>query len=298
MSSQQTPDITANSVLLLLRISKLGNRRKVNPGLVQVDADREAITVGKELLDCDEYREIVGFDGSVRRWLYSRSLPAYGVLKDGAYRLPLGLVEEVDDKLREFQEQRELRIQAFLDVYPAKVEQARSRLRALYNPADYPDVGQVRQAFSLEYRYLTMNVPDSLGALYQRERNKAMADVQSEVEEIKLALRMSFAGLVDHAAERLQSGTDGKKMVFRDTLVKNLEDFFSYFGARNIVNDTELATMVEQARSVIHGVDAQDLRDDEVLRRHVQSTMAGIRKAMDDGVMLRPNRRFTVEEAA
>jgi hypothetical protein len=284
---QNGTDINANSVLLVLTQRKPGNRRKVNSAMIEVDADKDAVSVGKELLDSPEYQDIVSFEGEVRHWIYTRSLPAYGTLKDGVYRIPLALVNEVDAEMIRFNDHRQSLIEAFLASYPLSVELARSRLRSLFDPSDYPDVAQVRTAFDFQYRYLVLGVPKNLSAhLIAREFEKAAAAVASEIEEIKLALRTSFADLIQHAADRLQVRPDGKKVIFRDSMVKNMEDFLDYFTQRNIVNDGELAALVERARKAMQGVTPDDLRDNDGLRYQVQQTMTGIKKTMDDSLML------------
>ena len=109
MTTQDGPtmDINKNSVLLALRLTKPGNRRKVNSGLVEVDADKDSVHINKELLDSREFTDIVSHDSAIRQWIYARSLPAYGTLKEGVYRVPLSLVDEIDQKLLAFREKRE-----------------------------------------------------------------------------------------------------------------------------------------------------------------------------------------------
>ena len=294
------PDINASSVLLALRIGRPGNRRRVNPSLIEVDADKDALSVGKELLDSRELKAVATFDGGVRQWLYGRSLPAYGVLKAGVYRLPMTLIEEVDARLAEVVVERDALIDAFMATYPdtpERLDRVRARLRALFNPDDYPAPDEVRGAFTFDYRYLELGIPGSLSApLLAREREKAAARLTREVDQIKLALRASFAELVSHAAERLQVQPDGKKNVFRDSLIRNMEEFCRYFGDRNIVHDQELAALVEQAQRVIRGVDADGLRNNDGLRAEVGRTMGQIKATMDKNLMLEPSRRLLMDK--
>ena len=298
MTQAQNTDLNQNSVLLLLRLYRLGTRRKVDSTMVEVDADKEAIVVNKELLESAELEAIKSFDGHIHRYLYARSLPTFGVLRTSAYRLPLGLVEEVDARLLQLRSERMNLIESFLAVYDAQAAEAQKRLRKLYNPGDYPTKDQVAQTFGFEYRYMTLGVPQSLSAaLIAREQEKALADVTNEVEEIKLALRTSFYRLVEHAADRLRVGLDGKKMVFRDSLVQNLGDFLAYFGQRNIVGDQDMATLVERARIAMQPVaDPNSLRDNADLRSAVQLTMQQIKELMDQQLMLRPKRKLILEE--
>ena len=298
MVNNQGPpvDLASNSVMLVLRLGRLGNRRKVPTSMVTVDADPEAVHVGKELLESPELKAVATEDDAIRKWVYARSLPSYGTLRDGVYRIPLTLVDQVDEELEAFRQRRQALIDKFLEGYPALVNKALIRLRALYNPNDYPHLDQVAARFTFDYRYLAFMTPETLSArLLSRERAKAAAEVSTEVEEIKVALRAGFAELVAHAADRLVVRPDGKKVAFRDSLVSNMEEFFGYFGARNLVGDDELAALVERARESMKGVTAQTLRTDDVTRASVKDTLDQVKAEMDRSLMTRPSRRLILD---
>ena len=292
-------DLASNSVMLVLRIGRLGNRRKVPTNMVTVDADPEAVHVGKELLESPELKAVATEDAAIRQWVYARSLPSYGTLRDGVYRLPLTLVDQVDEELEAFRQRRDALIAKFLDRYPAMVNEAVARLRALYNPADYPHLAQVAARFTFDYRYLAFMTPQTLSArLLSRERAKAAAEVSTEIEEIKIALRTGFAELIAHAADRLAVQPDGKKVTFRDSMVTNMEEFFGYFAARNLVGDEELAALVERARESMKGVTAQVLRTDDITRASVKDTLDRVRAEMDRNLLARPSRRLILDKPA
>ncbi len=289
--------LTRNSVMLAIRISKPGNSRRVPSSSVSVDADETMIQVAKDLVDSPEYRAIRTLDGEIRRWLYIRSLPSYGVLKGGVYRVPLSLVDEVEGKLQAFQQQRTILAGKFLAVYPNQVSDARERLRSLFSEGDYPSVQALAGAFSLSWRYLYLGTPNTLpGDLLQAERKKAMAEVVSEVEEIRQGLRLAFSQLIDHAVDRLGVNPSGKKVVFRDSMVKNLQEFLAYFNQRNLTGDQELAQLVERARAVISGVDPDVLRNADVVRASVASAFTAIKKEMDENLITRPSRKIVLED--
>ena len=129
-NGQPSPPInlTDTSVMLVLRIGRLGNRRKVPTALVTVDADPDAVHVGKELLESPELKAIQSEDDEIRRWIYGRSLPSFGTLRDGVYRVPLALVDDVDEELEAFRQRRQVLIDKFLERYPAMVNEAVARL--------------------------------------------------------------------------------------------------------------------------------------------------------------------------
>ena len=77
-----TVDLQQNTVILSIRIGTPGNRRKVSSAQVEVDADKTAVHVSKELVKSPILADIMALDTELRRWMYSRSLPSR-VLKQG-----------------------------------------------------------------------------------------------------------------------------------------------------------------------------------------------------------------------
>ena len=316
-TTQANPRSTleAQTILLVLRMGMLGNRRKVKTGdegevdvlpkdtssLASPDSpEQDAIHVAKELLNSHELRSISKLQSEVRDYLRGRALPNFHILKGTVHRLPVNLVPQVDLKLLEYTDKQEALVEAFVDALPQRMVEAKLRLGALFNPKDYPSQAAARESFRFSFRYLSTDVPAVLGLISQglmtRERAKVVADITAEAEEIKLAMRQSFADLVEHAANRLAVGPDGKKMVFQNSLVTNLEEFFTLFQQRNVVGDQELATLVERARQAMQGIDPDKLRKQGDLRASLRDVFSNIKTEMDRNVMLRPTRRLILDE--
>ena len=136
-------DLAKKTVFIKVHLGLLGNSRKVSSSQVEVDADKALIHVAKNLLDSPELQAIRSLDGDVRRYLYDTCLP----FEVGIHLLPLGLLETVDEKLREFNEKRSVLVEVFLAAYPRLCQEAAGRLRTLHNPADYPPADEVRSRF-------------------------------------------------------------------------------------------------------------------------------------------------------
>ena len=90
-----------------------------------MDADKALILVSKRLLASPELQAIRTLDGELRRYLYDTCLP----FEVGIHLLPLGLLETVDEKLREFREKRSVLVEVFLDAYTWQQTQRRGILR-------------------------------------------------------------------------------------------------------------------------------------------------------------------------
>ncbi|MDZ4263790.1 MAG: hypothetical protein U1B30_15845 [Pseudomonadota bacterium] len=318
-TTQANPTATnleANTILLVLRMGMLGNRRKVKTGAEgevnvlpkEEDAslphdgtpDQESMHVAKELLNSFELRAIGKLQFEVRDYLRARALPNFHILKGTVHRLPVGMVPEVDNRLLEYVSRQGELVDQFIQALPMRVSEARLRLGALFNPEDYPEPGAARAAFRFQFRYLTTDIPAVLGMISQglmtRERAKVVAEISAEAEDIRLAMRQSFSDLIEHAAERLGTSQDGKKMVFKDTMVRNMEEFFALFNQRNVVGDQELAQLVEKARQAMQGVTPDDLRKAAGLRASIRDVFTNIKSEMDRNLMLRPTRRLILED--
>lgn len=292
MNGAGEANIFERAVCLSVAIHGLGNRKKVSSAEVRVDTDKEWLHVSKDLLEADSFEAIKTLDAKLKAFLAKRCLPS--MFRNGIYLLPVGLIEDVDARLQRYRAERESLVEAFLAEYPRLVDAARDRLKALFDQSDYPSVSRVRGAFSVETQYLTLTTPGKLKgisqALWEREKAKAEAMWVEASVEIKNVLREAMAGLVDHMVGKLTSNPDGKRQVFRDTLIGNMSEFLDTFAQRNITDDGELTALVDKARMLLNGSDANILRSDDYLREKVQAGFSEIKTELDGMLVDRPKR--------
>ena len=280
------------TVLLSLKISKPSNRRKGDMSRIETDAEKDALGLSKELLDSPELIAIDKEDGRFKKWLCKKSLPS--MFRAGVYRLPLEMLTKVDDALQRFSSDRAALVDIFTRAYPERIQEARDRLRSQFRPEDYPDAEAIRKAFSVQWSYLTATTPTEIGSIsreiYERERIKAQELAQAEAEECRFALRSLFAQLVEHMTDRLTPSEDGKPKVFRDSLVKNFQEFLGDCSARNVTGDRELDALVRKAQDLTAGLDAAYLRKAEGVRDAVRDGLERMKPALDAMLTDKPTR--------
>ncbi len=176
----------------------------------------------------------------------------------------------------------------------------RQRLRSQFDSSNYPTADQVRVAFGVEWSYFTMGTPDQLSglnrAIWEREKAKAERQWGEASQQIQRLLRASMAELVAHMVDRLKPGPDGKRKVFRDSTIANLRDFLQTFPARNVTNDGELAALVKRASGLLSGINAQVLRDSDLLRDSVQRDMTRVKTDLDTMLIDRPGRAISLAD--
>src|SRR5436309_11609680 len=289
-------DLAKKTVCIKVRLSTMGNTRKVSTAQIEADADKDLLRVSKQLMDSEELKAISRFDGEIRRYLYNICLP----FDIGIHLLPIAALQTVEQRLRDFAEDRRRLVDAFLAAYPSLCQEAAKRLRGLYNPADYPPVEDVAREFGFSWRYVSFGVPDQLKAIsrevWEQEREKAAQRMAEASTEIQTVLRESMATLVQHMADRLKEGPDGKPLRFKETTVSNLVEFLTNFEFRNVTDDSELQALVAQARGLLHGVNADDLRTTGDLRTKVQQGITEIAAQLDTMLTRTGGRKFRFDE--
>ena len=295
---------TQESVLVMVSLKKPGNHKRLKAGeqaQVTVDADPDALSISKELLDSRELRNINAFDLRIRQWLYRRAVQSVG-LKSGVYRVPLTMLDEIDNRLDAFKAERSILVEKFLDTYDDRVAEAKIRLRSLFKSFDYPSAERIRLAFEIEWRYMTVGVPARLQGTKRgdREQSKAELAIESEMMLIRDALRASFVELMDNAVRALgtRKDKDGQKKpaIFRDSMVEKMTEFFDFFQQRNLTLDEDLAVLVEQANQILKGKGPKVLRDDKSIRNAVRKGFEGIQKEMAENVEFAPTRKISFDD--
>jgi len=289
-------DLASKTVCIKVRVSTMGNTRKVSTSQIEADADKDLLRVSKHLVDSAELKAIGRFDGEIRRFLYNICLP----FETGIHLLPVAALETVEHRLRQFAEDRKQLVGAFIAAYPSLCQDAAKRLRGLYTPADYPPVDDVEREFGFSWQYVSFGVPDQLKGIsrevWEQEREKAAQRMAEASAEIQHVLRESMAKLVQHMADRLKEGQDGKPLRFKETTVSNLVEFLTNFEFRNVTDDVELQTLVAHARQLLQGVSADDLRATGDLRGKVQQGIADIAAQLDTMLTKTGGRKFRFDE--
>ena len=167
----------------------------------------------------------------------------------------------------------------FIEDYDDYVEQARIDLGKLFRIEDYPSKDQLRDRFSIRYRITA--VPDAdhfIARLASEDTERVKRDIERHIEEqlhdAVGDLYRRLAEAVERVSERLNEDDDGKPLVFRDTMISNIRDLVDVVPRLNIFGDHRLASLCEQVKDRIAGVEPDSLRPsgafDPVVRAQVK----------------------------
>lgn len=290
---QNTTEIEAQAtVIIKLDFGKIGLTRKGNTREISTSSDKNRISLTKKLFDCPEIEAINTLDTLTRTYILNRAFD--GVIGKGMYLLPTTLIYDVQEQLISSAKRRKELVQNFVQVYENEKQKARETLRDQYRETDYP--ANPADEFYMSWKYIKLATPENLPPeLLAIEKEKTRAEWEKVSSEVRDALRYTFSELVEHLTDRLTPDIDGKKKIFKDTTVTNLEEFMNLFDKRNLTNDKELAALIAKARQVIATASPEKIRTSNMTRSTVARNMAEVKEAISKLISTKTSRKFDLE---
>ena len=254
-------------------------------------AEGQFLTAGKKLLDSSHpaFKAVTAIRGRILSHWKGISLP---FPEPGLRLIRQADIASFDVQMTTLRLELEEAVATLDDHFGELRAAARDRLGSLYNPGDYP--ASLRGLFGIAWEYPSVEPPEYLQRLnpklFEQECQRVSSRFDEAVQMAEEAFVNELNRLVSHLSERLSGQEDGKPKVFRDTAVENLREFFARFRQLNVRSNADLDALVEQAQSVLRGVEPQHLRDNSNRRQQVASQLAGVQATLDGLMVDRPRR--------
>lgn len=249
----------------------------------------------------DPYDKAVKFLNEVKKSVcgpFGKALPSR--ITEGLFVVRKDLAEEIDTMLKEAKDKLSLE---YMPAVESGYEDAKLRakdtpvkqggLGPLWRAADYTSPEVFASQFDIEWQWLALGVPDDLPLKLRAEAEEKLHKQFTEAsEEIRNALRVSFAELIAHATSKLEVKPGEKAPQFKDSLIGNILQFCEVFESRNMMNDEELKALVAQAKEVTTGMKPDDLRKKMDYREQAKAAFAAIQEKLDGMIVVKPTRQF------
>lgn len=262
------------------------------------ETNKRRVHISKDLLNCAQLKRLFAHDAKVDDFLYRKCVPF--PLKRAVYLLPIDLFSEVEQFLTENDEERGPLIDGVCSVYASVKEQDKQDLGPLYHDSDYLTDEAFRASFDFKWQYLQIGVSEKLkeisAEIAQREYDKMQAEYVEASAAIQSLLRNSMHDLVAHLCDRLSPDERGRKKVFRDSMLSNINEFLQTFRSRNLTDDNELASLVAQAQDLTNGISPEHLRTNDGLRDTVSRGFEEIRTKLDAMIQVAPSRQIRLAD--
>jgi len=256
-------------------------------------AESKFLSAGKKLIDTSDpsFRAVTSVRSQASGYFKSISLP---YPEPGIRLVQRDSLGKIDEKMQGFRQELAEAVDQLEDRFGELKAEARQRLGDLYDESDYPV--SLEGLFEIGWDFPSVEPPDYLRRLnpelYQAECDRIRARFDEAVTLAETAFKEELGKLVEHLAERLSGGEDGKPKVFRNSAIENFEEFFQRFQRLNIRSSEDLDQVVQSARSLVAGVEPQQLRDSEAVRERMRSGLQQVQSSLDDLMTERPRRRI------
>lgn len=270
--------LAQKAVLAHLNISTWGARRFDRNVTEEINSSKGAASdagrYNKLLIEKSDLEPITKAVSAARHTFATMTLPW---LNDGVRILPAASYMDFTAKMRTCRIEFDSVVTVFEHAYPGMIQAARKRLNGMFNADDYPRPSEIREAFSFETRFMDVPTGDFRVELAQSDIENMRADVEADLEKAlngaMVDVRDRIVDVVQRMAERLRAYDDKEEGCrtgsFRDTLVGNIRDLAAMLPAMNMTNDPALATIIARITKDLCEHDAQELRDDDRVRKQV-----------------------------
>ena len=264
--------LSDRALLVQLNVSQWTARKLDKKATKQVaddnGASRDAGNYHKKLLPMsDSLANIHTMTGDIRREFYTNTLP-WGL--ENTHMLPTANYLHFMTTFRKRKADWDAVVRKFLADYPSLQHSAQRFLGGLYDPADYPDVADLRHKFSMDLVVMPVPTNDFRVQLADDELAGIKADLQRRVEESSnIAMREAWQRLYDrvkHMVERLSKLDDPKTRLHESTF-EHITELCALLPRLNVTDDPNLEAMRSEVEAKLAGLSGDAVKQDPVFRQ-------------------------------
>ncbi len=257
-------------------------------------AEGKAISAGKRLIDTkhEAYKTLTSLKSQITRYWKENSLAFPG--EPGVRLIKQDRIAEFDSAFQRYQTELSAAVRQLDDHYSELKEAARIRLGALFDMSDYPS--SLEDEFGVTWDFPSIEAPEYLRQLnpevYAEQARRVSERFDHAVEIAEQAFIEQLDRLVNHLAERISGTEDGRPKIFRDSAIHNFGEFFTKFRELNVSSNEQLDSLVVRCEQLVNGVQPQQLRDNESLRRSLATNLSTVQSSLDQILVDRPRRNI------
>jgi hypothetical protein len=280
-----------------LSFSWLGTQRKLSDAQTKqaadtFDAATDLVTASKRLIDTKHpaYRAATAIKSQAQAFWRGITLP---YPQEGTRLIKQDDIARFEETMSGYKEQLAAAVSNLQLEYETIKNAAREKLGSLYNANDYP--ATLEGVFDISWEYPPVEPPRYLVALnpgvYQAEQGRVQQRFETAVAMAENAFAETLQELVSHLIERLTDEPDGTKKTFRASAVENFKEFYDNFRRMNVRSNEQLERLIENANSLVAGVDPKELRKNEQLQTQLRTQMGDLKNSLDNLITNAPRRR-------
>lgn len=277
--------ITSSAVLVEMNISVWTANKVDKAATNKINTDNNASAnaaqVRKNLMAGTSMRKnIADYAAACRLWHNTRTLPwADKGARLLATSLFLAYKGEVNERKAEFDAQ----VSSFLTAYPSLVHSASTSLGGFFDPADYPDVEEVREKFGFRMVFAPVPASGDFRLDIGEQDLNSLREQYDEAFHTRLADAMRepwdrLHKLVTGMSEKLTDGDGDDKKRYHDTLVTNAQQMCSLLTHLNVTKDPMLEKARRDLELTMLGADIEGIKESADVRKGMKDKLDTILK--------------------
>ena len=259
---------TINACICELNISVWTARKHDKAASREVKFDKgahsdDAARVNKNLMaGMANLKKVTDFVAATRSNFYTMTLP----WSDSGQRLiPMAQFFELKKWINTQEIEFNSIVSEFLQEYPTLISAQAFQLGALFNRNEYPSVDEIRHKFGFRVGFLPLPQAgdfrvDATTEVINEMEEQYKETLNTRIQQVNEDLWERLHSTIKHMADRMGVSADGKKNIFRDSMVDNAVDLCDLLKRLNITNDQKLEKARASLESALLGVDATELR--------------------------------------
>jgi len=284
--NESSVDIFSKGILVDLTIGKWGARKKLNADDLGLNEDEvsDIFSLGQKwMVDRKMFDDINRIAREAESYLkfHSLNFPVKGIRF-----IPKDMIEDVSERMNEFKNDYYSLTNEFVDKnYSNSVDKIKKEYPEQWEKFNghYPNKAELKRKYIFEYQFFQLSLPDkNAGILSEKEimtqRNFINQQLSDFAEMYGKVLRARISKVAVNLQKRFK---DGK--IFKQNSINNLMELCDTFqNGLNFLDDKTVSNTVRDLKKMFNGVDAKDLRTDEVLLKEISNSLDVVVKKMED----------------
>lgn len=275
-----THELTQKAMLARLSIQQWSARKLDRQATEKVKSDfntsSDAGRYNKALIATNALKAVQQAASEARTYHYTNTLPWQD---DGARILPATNFMQYSEGMRKLRANFDKAVAAFITEYPALVEDAKSRLQALFNAMDYPKDITAKYSFAVQIDPMP-NGSDFRVELQAEELNAIRNDIERRTADATEAATRDLWDRLHSAVAAMVDRLSSPDAIFRDSLVENVVELVDLLPRLNLTGDPDLEAMRQEVTAKLTAHEPETLRRDKNARAAVAQDAAAIMSAM------------------
>ena len=297
-----------NALVLSVQLGMFGTSRRVKDDMISEEGDvedtpittksnKKRIKVTKKIYEGAATKLIDELFSRIKSHLKQYTIVG-AMFRNGLYLTPEDHVRRTEDYIRRCIDDLDHLKWQVGEEYDIVLDQFEKELGPLFDRSNYPGAEKVKEAYSIEYEWLAINVPAALERIdrdaHQRANERAEIRIRAVSDRVEQILLANMQELIDHLVERLTDNSDGKKKKFASNMVDQARGFFQTFRARNLTGAESLNDLAQQGLSLLQGIDLDSLKDQAGMRERVRNGFETIKSNMAAMITVAPRRSLNL----